>query len=116
MVEKWHDNVRQKETENMTTDTSAKLLTKQVIITTERRGVFFGDLVSYDPSTRVGVLDNVVMAMRYGTTKGLLELADTGPTSASKLSATAPRIRLELCECVIDVSEKAGKAWNRVTQ
>ncbi len=86
---------------------------KQVIITTERRGVFYGTLSSYNEVSRVAVLSNAVMAIRWGTTEGLLQLAATGPTSESRISKAASRIRLELCECVIDVSEEAQTAWKR---
>jgi small nuclear ribonucleoprotein (snRNP)-like protein len=34
---------------------------KAVIVTTERRGVFYGRLRSYDESTRVAVLDDAIM-------------------------------------------------------
>lgn len=86
---------------------------RQVIVTTERRGVFYGTLESYDEDARKAVLLNARMAIYWGTTRGLLELADTGPTAKSKISAPAERIQLEVCECVIDVSAGAVEAWKR---
>lgn len=98
-------------------DMATKQKTGQaVIITTERRGVFYGRLQSYDAAKRVAVLDNAIMAIRWGTTDGLLQLAATGPTDDSKLSAVAPSIRLELCECVIGVSPAAEAAWKRAAR
>jgi hypothetical protein len=88
-----------------------KSSTKHVIVTTERRGVFYGALKSYDEKARVAVLENAAMAIYWGTTNGLLQLAATGPTDKSKISARAPSLRLELCECVIDVALEAEAAW-----
>lgn len=87
---------------------------RQVIITTERRGVFYGTLQSYDEAARKAVLTDARMAIYWGTERGLFQLADTGPTANSKISAPASRIQLELCECVIDVRPDAVTAWNRV--
>lgn len=86
---------------------------KMVVITTERRGVFVGKLSSYDEKSRVAELTDARMVIYWGTTRGLFELASTGPTSKSKISAPVQRIRLELCECVIDVSSDAEAAWSR---
>jgi len=62
---------------------------KHVIVTTERRGVFYGALKSYNEKARVAILENAAMAIYWGTTNGLLELAATGPTSKSKISNKA---------------------------
>lgn len=93
----------------------SKTKTRPVIITTERRGVFHGQLESYEEATRRAVLTDAVMAIYWGTTQGLFQLAATGPTDSSKISSVAPRIELELVECVIDVSEEAEAAWTRAT-
>lgn len=85
----------------------------QVIVTTERRGVFYGTLESYDEDKRVAVLSNAVMAIYWGTTKGLFELAATGPTDKSRISSPVERIRVELCECWIEVSAPAAEAWRQ---
>lgn len=89
---------------------------RHVIITTERKGVFYGALQSYDEKTRVAVLSDARMAIIWGTTKGLFQLADTGPTGSSKISSPASSVRLELCECVIDVTPKAEAAWARIAR
>jgi small nuclear ribonucleoprotein (snRNP)-like protein len=94
---------------------AAKKKKRQVVVTTERRGVFYGTLESYDKTKRVAVLKDAAMAIRWGTTKGLFELCATGPTSSSKISARAPEIRLEVCECVIDCKPEAVEAWKRAT-
>ena len=84
---------------------------RQVIVTTERRGVFYGTLDSYDEASRVAVMTDVRMAIYWGTTRGLFELCETGPTDKSRISAPCPRARLELCEGVFDVSPDAVAAW-----
>ena len=94
---------------------ATKTKKRMVIISTERRGVFCGDLESYDPATRRAVLTDARMAIHWGTTRGLFQLAQTGPTNMSKISLPAPRIELELCECLIDVAGDAEAAWRRVT-
>ena len=57
------------------------------------------------------MLLNARMVIYWGTERGLFQLADTGPTDKSKISAPAPRIVLEVCECVIDCSAGAVEAW-----
>jgi hypothetical protein len=87
---------------------------RSVLITTERRGVFAGTLESYDEKARVAVLTDARMAIHWATTRGLFELAQVGPNERSKISAKADRVRLELCECVIDLSDAAKSAWDAV--
>ena len=82
-----------------------------VIVTTEKRGVFFGKLTRYDEEKKIAVLDECMMAIYWGTTKGLFELADTGPTAKSKISAAAPDIQLQLVTSVIGCSAQAVEKW-----
>ena len=84
---------------------------QKVIVTTEHRGVFYGGLQSYDEEARVAVLTDCCMAIYWGTTDGLFQLAATGPTTKSKLSAVAPKIRLEKCVSILNVSGDAEAAW-----
>jgi hypothetical protein len=82
---------------------------RPVIVTTVHKGVFFGYAEKTDgPQV---VLENARMAIYWGTTRGILELSDTGPTSKSKISAVAPRIELRDITAVMDVSPEAEKAW-----
>lgn len=82
-----------------------------VIVTTERRGVFHGNLKSYDEAKRVAELTDVCMVIKFGTTEGLFQLAATGPTSRSKLSLRAPALKIELCTAIIHVAPVAEEAW-----
>lgn len=86
---------------------------KPVIICTEHRGVFYGqapDNVSVDDTTVT--LSGARMAIYWGTTRGLFELAHTGPTSKSQISAPAD-VQLNKVTAVIDVTPEAAEAWAR---
>lgn len=81
---------------------------RPVIICTEYRGVFFG--YATDTSKDVIHLKRARMAIYWGTTKGVMQLADTGPTSNSKISARAD-LEVRKVTAVFEVSEAATKAW-----
>lgn len=82
---------------------------RPVIVTTEHRGVFFG--YAEDTSGTEIKLDRARMAIAFGTTRGILELAETGPTGRSKISARAPSIDVRKVTAVIEVSPAAVEKW-----
>jgi len=82
---------------------------RPVIICTEYRGVFYG--LGTDTSGDTVTLQRVRCAIRWGTTRGLLELADTGPTDSSKISAEAPEMELRKVTAVISLSDTAAAKW-----
>lgn len=82
---------------------------RPVIVTTEHRGVFFG--YATDTSGSEIHMTNVRMPIKFGTTRGLLELSDTGPTHKSLVSARAERMEIRKITAVIDVAPEAVKAW-----
>jgi chromosomal replication initiation ATPase DnaA len=51
------------------------------------------------------------MAIRWGTTKGLMELCDSGPTASSKISAPADIPMLHDITAVFAISDKAWEKW-----
>lgn len=81
---------------------------RPVIVCTEHRGVFFGYTDDYK-GTEIE-LENASMAIAFGTTKGVMELADTGPTSRSKLSARAD-IFVRKVSAVLFCKPAAAEAW-----
>lgn len=83
---------------------------RHVIITTQYRGVYFGQLV--EQNGRECILANARMAIRWGTTRGVDELAATGPTERSKLGATAPKVWLCGITSVVDCTDAATEAWH----
>jgi hypothetical protein len=87
---------------------SVKIEARPVIVCTEFKGVFFG--YAEDTSGDTIHLKKARMAIYWGTTKGVLELAETGPTSKSKISARAD-LELRKITCVMEVTELATKTW-----
>jgi len=84
---------------------------RQVIITTEYRGVYHGTLRSHNKSGRECVLDNANMAIYWGTTEGVDQLANTGPTEKSKIAAMAPDVWLCGLTSVVTCTDDANKKW-----
>jgi hypothetical protein len=87
---------------------ATKTTLRPVIVCTEHRGVFYG-LAS---NTKGDVIDlkGARMAISFGTTKGVMQLAETGPTSQSRISARA-NIEVRKVTAVFEVTETAAKAW-----
>ncbi|RNF32923.1 DUF6948 domain-containing protein [Paracoccus methylarcula] len=85
---------------------------RPVLITTKHRGVFAG-LVPQDQDLGASTmaLKAARMAMYWGTTKGLMQLCATGPTSKSRISAPADIPVLHDITAVFDITEEAWKAW-----
>lgn len=81
---------------------------RAVIVCTEFKGVFFG--YADDTSGSTIHLKQARMAIQWGTTRGIMELAETGPTSSSKISARA-NIELRKVSAVFEVTDDAVKAW-----
>lgn len=50
------------------------------------------------------------MAIRFGTTRGVTELAETGPTQSSRISARAD-MEVRKVTAVFEVTDSAAKAW-----
>jgi hypothetical protein len=87
---------------------TSKATERPVIVCTEFRGVFFG--YAKDTSGDVVHLRAARMAIYWGTTRGVLELAETGPTSKSKVSARAD-IEVRKITSVFEVTSAAAAAW-----
>jgi hypothetical protein len=81
---------------------------RPVIICTSHRGVFFG--YADDTSGERVLLSRARMAIYWGTTRGVMELAETGPTSKSRISARA-NLDLRGVTCVMEVLPEAVAKW-----
>jgi hypothetical protein len=81
---------------------------RPVIICTIHRGVFFG--YASDTSGETVHLKKSRMAIYWGTTRGVMELAESGPTSKSKISAKAD-VELRGVTAVFEVTPTATAAW-----
>ena len=84
---------------------------RPVIVCTSHRGVFFG--YSDNTSGEVVHLKDARMAIYFGTTRGVMELAESGPTSKSKISAKAD-IEVRGVTAVFEVSESAKSLWDAI--
>lgn len=84
---------------------------RPVIVCTEHRGVFFG--YAQDTSGDVITLTDARMAIYWGTTRGVMELAEKGPNAKSRISAKAD-IELRKVTAVFEVSPEAEAAWKGV--
>lgn len=88
---------------------SAKKVTgRPVIVCTEHRGVFFG--YANETSGTEIKLERARMAISFGTTRGVMELAETGPTRNSKISARAD-IDVRKVTAVFEVTPAAMQGW-----
>ena len=93
----------------MATSKARKTLTdRPVIVCTEHRGVFFG--YATDTSGTEIHLRAARMAISFGTTRGVMELAETGPTSRSKISARAD-IDVRKVTAIFEVTKDAARGW-----
>jgi hypothetical protein len=85
---------------------------KQVLITTAHRGVFAGEIDDgQDIAAKAMPLKNARMAIYWGTTKGVMELCDTGPTKTSKISSPADIPMLHDITAVFDIKPEAWTKW-----
>lgn len=84
---------------------------RPVVVTTEFRGVFFG--YAKDTTGDRFTLHDCRMAIYWGTSRGVMQLAETGPTSSSKISAKAT-MELRKVTSVMEVTPEAEAAWQAI--
>ena len=85
---------------------------KPVLVTTEHSGVFAGLIrEDQDLTLKAMPLVQAKMAIRWGTTKGLMQLAETGPTNDSRISAPADIPMLHDITAVFAITDDAWKVW-----
>jgi hypothetical protein len=86
----------------------AKAKGRPVLVCTEHKGVFFG--YAGDTTGDTIKLRSARMAIYFGTTRGVMELCETGPTTKSKISARAD-IEVRKVSAVMEVTPEATAAW-----
>lgn len=85
---------------------------KPVLVTTQHRGVFAGLVEdNHDMTLRSFGLKSARMAIYWGTKRGVMELAETGPTNSSRISAVADIPALHDVVAVFDITEEAWEKW-----
>ena len=84
-----------------------------VLITTQHRGVWFARIDASQDLTNKTLtnLKDCRMAIYWGTDKGVQQLADTGPTINSRISAPSDIAVLHDVTAVFYVTDKAAEAW-----
>lgn len=82
------------------------------VVTTQYKGVFSGELDSYDEANRVARLKNARMCVYWDTaTRGVLGLAADGPGDNCRVTKAVPLVRLEGVTAVIECSAPAVERW-----
>ena len=85
---------------------------KHILVTTKHRGVFAGEITDdQDLSAERMPLKNARMAIRFGTTRGVMELAETGPTNKSLISARADVPMLHDITALFLITPEAWRKW-----
>lgn len=87
----------------------------KVLITTAHRGVWYAETEEGADLTAETLtnLKNCRMAIKWGTTEGVQQLAATGPTSNSKISAASDIPVLHKVTAVFAVTDAAAEVWNK---
>lgn len=87
---------------------------KHILITTARRGVWYAQVEDDKDLTTTTLthLKKCRMAIYWGTTSGIHQLCETGPTEKSCISAPADIQVLHEVTAVFTVTEQAAAAWN----
>ena len=87
---------------------------KPVLVTTEHRGVFAGLIEDdQDVTAKTMPLKQAKMAIYWGTTRGVMELCQSGPTGSSKISLPADIAALHDITAVFDISPEAWAKWEK---
>lgn len=82
---------------------------RAVLVTTDRRGVFFGFLEAQEADKVT--LTRCRCAIYWNTKGGFLELAKIGPNAGSKIGAEADRVELYGVTSIADASAEAVAIW-----
>lgn len=93
--------------------TQAPPALQNILVTTQHRGVWFAQVplgADLTPKTLTNLL-NCRMAIYWGTTKGLHQLCETGPTESSRISAPADIPVLHDITGVFQVTDQAAAVW-----
>lgn len=85
-----------------------------VLITTDntKKGVFMGFIDPKDASLETITAEEVRMAVYWSQdVKGVLGLASNGPSKGCRISPAAPKVLLKGVTAVVEITDKALKAW-----
>lgn len=87
---------------------------KYAVVTTDKRGVFFGELVKHSMEKKTATLKNAQMCVYWSReTKGILGLASHGPQKGSKVTPVIPKIEVNDVTAVMHATSRAVKEWQK---
>ena len=89
---------------------------KPILVTTEHRGVFAGLVLdNQDLDARTMRLEDARCAIYWGTTKGVVQLAHTGPTGTSRIGSPATLEALHDITAVWAITPEAWEKWTNAS-
>lgn len=84
----------------------------KVVVTTDKRGVFFGIMVRWDEDKRVAVIRDARVCVKWSEdVRGFVGLCNTGPIGESRVSRAAPELVLVGVTSVGLCTEEAASVW-----
>lgn len=97
---------------------------KNILVTTKHRGVFFAQVTEEtlndhkkrsveNPGDSQALTDLKAcrMAIYWGTTKGVMQLAEEGPNNNSKIGSPSDLEILHDVTAIFNVTDKAAEKW-----
>ena len=88
------------------------IIMKKVLVTTEFRGVFYGEVIDDKKLPAEITLKNVRNCIYWSRDcNGFLGLASNGPTKGCKIGALSGEIKLYKITSVSPVTDSAAKKW-----
>ncbi len=83
-----------------------------VLVTTEKRGVFFGKVVDRDDDKKTITLTEARNCIYWSEdVRGFLGLAANGPTAGCRIGPAASKLELNGVTSISECSDKAVAAW-----
>ncbi len=87
---------------------------KPVVVTTEHRGVFFGNLDGSNPESKVVTITDAQMCVFWtADVQGVVGLATAGPSKSCRVTPAAPKITLQGVTAVMEATPEAAEAWRK---
>ena len=86
---------------------------RMVVVTTDKRGVFFGEVLEHDkPGKRIVLRDAQMCVYWPPETHGVLGLASSGPPDGSRITQPVPdRTELEGVTAIFEATDQAVERW-----
>ena len=83
-----------------------------LVVTTQHRGVFFG--YGLQTTKKIIRIEKARMAVSWTSDlKGIMGLADIGPSRSCRVSMAIPAITLQDVTSIMEASPEAAKAWEK---